>query len=129
MKDQQEYHEHVIEDLKLEHTELLYEHTERHAEELQQLTKKHGLDAWKLEMRSAQGAKEVRKLKESLSEMGADQMAMEKNLGYVTGERDAWFKAFATVQGLSPPQAITRLVPSQSDEHLYRIQEDDDATH
>lgn len=128
MKDQQEDHKHVIEDLKLEHTNLPYEYTERHAEELRQLTKKHGLEARKLEMRRAQGAKEVKKLKERLSEMEAEKTAMEKNLGYVAGERDAWFKAFATVQDLSPPQAITSLVPSQSDEHLYRIQEDDDAT-
>ena len=128
MKDQQEDHEHLIEDLKLEHTESLYEHTERHAEELQQLTKKHGLEARELEMRRAQAAKEVKKLKERLSEMEAENTAVEKNLGYVAGERDAWFKAFATVQGLSPPQAITSLVPSQSDEHPYCIQEDDDAT-
>ena len=114
MKDQQEDHEHLIEDLKLEHTELLYEHTERHAEELRQLTKKHGLEAWKLEMRRAQGAKEVKKLRERLSEMEA--------------EKTAWFKAFATVKGLSQPQVITSLVPSQNDEHLYHIQEDDDAT-
>lgn len=118
IQDLKEDHAHEIKEIEERHAETLQELATKHDEEVQQLIRKHGAEARRLDMRRAQGAKEVKKLKEDFAEIEAENKATKKSLIHMTGQRDALFKAFVDMKGQSSPQVIPPLEPSQS-EHFH----------
>ena len=129
IQDLEEDHEQELQDIREKHAETLHALTTKHHEQRSELTRKHGLEARRLELRRAQGVKEIAKLKEELSEMEAEKKATEKNLLHMTGQRDALSDALVTMKGQFPPQDLTTLEPSQSNQtHHNRYKEMGDTT-
>ena len=116
IKDLEDDHENQIKELEERYAETLQELTKKHDEEILALTKKHAAEARKLGLGRAQGAKEVIRLKQELSDMEAEKIATEKDLIHMTGQRDAMHKAFAAMTGQSPPQLTAPSEPSQTDQ-------------
>ena len=122
IKDLEEDHALEIQELEEKHAVAIQEVTTKHDEELSEVTRRHGLEARKLEMRRAQGAKEVKKLKDDLTELGAENMRTEKTLAHMTGQRDALSNALATMKGQSSTGAIKSSEPSQGDHNHHHRQ-------
>ena len=124
IKDLEEDHALVIQELEEKYATAIQEITTKHDEELSEVTRKHGLEARKLEMRRAQGAKEVKKLKDDLTELEAEKMRTEETLVHMTGQRDALSNALATMKGQSSTGAIISSEPPQGDHnHNHRQRE------
>ena len=116
IKDLEEDHEYAIQELKKTHAAALEEVSTNHDAEIAELVRKHGVEARKLEMRRAHGVQKVNRVKENLVEMEAEKVKLEKDLVYMTGQRDALFNTFAAMKGYSPPPVIVSSEPSQSEQ-------------
>ena len=99
IKDLEEDHEYAIKELEETHAATLEELSTNHDAEIAELVRKHGVEARKLEMRRAHGVQQVSRVKESLVELEAEKVKLEKDLVHMTGQRDALFNTFAAMKG------------------------------